>query len=235
VPIDAPLLTAIYRGEVATVRDALAGGASPDAVEEDGFNPLFYAILADNPPEVRVELVRLLVEAGTNVNHHDSDQRWTALAFAARDGYLDVCRILLAAGSIVDSTDSFGNTPLWRATFQRHNDVVALLVENGADRDLKNNHGISPRLLAEDAVASIPGFGKSYPVLSRIFHYLLIVVAIIFIAMKSTIVARHVHSSMSIGTGDYLNLLQAAILLAAAVGSVRFLMKERKSHGSSEG
>jgi uncharacterized protein len=154
VPIDAPLLTAIYRGEVATVRDTLARGASPDAAEEDGFNPLFYAILADNPPEVRVELVKLLIEAGTNVNHHDSDQRWAALAFAARDGYFDVCRVLLAAGSIVDSTDCFGNTPLWRATFRGHNDVVALLVEYGADPDLKNNHGISPRRLAEDAGAT---------------------------------------------------------------------------------
>ena len=159
MPIDAPLLTAIYRGEVARVRDGLARGASPNAVEKDGFSPLFYAILADNPPEVRVELVKLLVEAGANVNHHDSDQRWTALAFAARDGYFDVCRILLAAGSMVDSTDCFGNTPLWRATFSRRNDIVALLVEYGADRDLKNSHGFSPRLLAEDAVSSIPGAG----------------------------------------------------------------------------
>ena len=151
MPVDVPLLTAIYRGEVVSVRNALARGASPEAVEKDGFNALFYAILADNPPGVRVELVKLLVDAGTNVNHHDSDQRWTALAFAARDGYFEVCRILLAAGSNVDSTDCFGNTPLWRATFRRHNDIVALLVEYGADPDLKNDHGISPRLLAEDA------------------------------------------------------------------------------------
>lgn len=157
MPIDAPLLNAIYRGEVLGVRDALAHGASPDAVEKDGFNALFYAILADNPPEVRVELVKLLVEAGTNVNHQDSDQRWTSLAFAARAGYSDVCRILLAAGSIVDSTDRFGNTPLWRATFSHHNEIIDLLLEYGADPDLKNNHGISPRLLAEDTGSSISG------------------------------------------------------------------------------
>jgi ankyrin repeat protein len=151
VPIDARLLTGIYRGEVVSVRDALARGASPEAVEKDGFNALFYAILADNPPGVRVELVKLLVVAGTNVNHHDSDQRWTALAFAARGGHFEVCKILLAAGSNVDSTDRFGNTPLWRATFSRHKEIVALLVEYGANPDLKNDHGISPRLLAEDA------------------------------------------------------------------------------------
>ena len=49
MPIDAPLLTAIYRGEVASVRDALARGSSPEAVDKDAFNALFYAILADNP------------------------------------------------------------------------------------------------------------------------------------------------------------------------------------------
>jgi len=68
--------------------------------------------------------------------------------------------------------------------------------------------------------------------LSRIPHYLTIVIAIIFIDMKATVVVHHVHSSMSIGTRDYLDLLQAAVLLVAAVGSLRFLIKNHKSHTS---
>jgi hypothetical protein len=55
-------------------------------------------------------------------------------------------------------------------------------------------------------------------------------VAIIFIGMKLSTVAHHVHSRISIATGDYLDLLQAAVLLVAAVTSLRFLMKERKPH-----
>jgi uncharacterized membrane protein YcjF (UPF0283 family) len=64
----------------------------------------------------------------------------------------------------------------------------------------------------------------------RIFHYLLIAVAIVFIAMKSSIVTGHVHARMSFATADYLDLLQAAVLLVAAVGSVRFLIKDGKTH-----
>lgn len=71
-------------------------------------------------------------------------------------------------------------------------------------------------------------------VLLSAFHYLLIVVAIVFIAMKVSIVVHHVRSNASFATGDYLDLLQATVLLIAALGSARFLMKERKSRSSSE-
>jgi ankyrin repeat protein len=57
---------------------------------------------------------------------------------------------LLERGASVDSRDAHGNTPLWRAVFESKNrgEVIKLLLAFGADRDLKNDHGISPLDLA---------------------------------------------------------------------------------------
>jgi ankyrin repeat protein len=149
VAIDPALLNAIYRGDVVAAKDAIARGVDVDAIETDGYNALFYAILADNSQDVRLALVRLLLELKPDVNHCERGQRWTALAFAARGGLAEICQLLVAAGANVDSLDGFGNTPLWRATFHRQRETVAYLVSCGANADLANHSGVSPRMLVE--------------------------------------------------------------------------------------
>lgn len=57
---------------------------------------------------------------------------------------------LLVAGAAVDAPDEQGNTPLWQAVFSYRGDgaVMSLLVKAGADPDMANLHGVSPRRLA---------------------------------------------------------------------------------------
>ena len=74
----------------------------------------------------------------------------TALHYAAGSFTLDAARELISAGACVDARDDHGNTPLFGATFDSRGrgEMIQLLREAGADPDVENLHGVSPRMLA---------------------------------------------------------------------------------------
>ena len=51
----------------------------------------------------------------------------------------------------VDLKDSNGNTALFRAVFNSKGEgtIIKQLLASGSDPDQKNNHGVSPRILAD--------------------------------------------------------------------------------------
>ena len=57
----------------------------------------------------------------------------TALLYAARDGRLEITRLLLAAHANVNQVEANGVTPLLEAITNNHIDVARLLIEHGAD------------------------------------------------------------------------------------------------------
>lgn len=97
------------------------------------------AVLALATQSNFVPIVRLLVEAGVDVNHQD-EQGETALHVAARFGH-EVCAKALLEGSANYETDidipekTFGWTPLFIACVDGHLPIVELLVSAGADLD----------------------------------------------------------------------------------------------------
>ena len=78
------------------------------------------------------------------------NQGFTPLHFAAQGNAGDVASLLLAHGAAVDATDQWGDTPLWRAVFNYRGDpsMILLLRRAGANVDLTNKSGASPRSLA---------------------------------------------------------------------------------------
>lgn len=107
--------------------------------------PLHYAARDGDLDEVR-----RLSQNAEAVAARDADG-FTALHFAALESQAEVVPILVAAGAEVDAQDRWGDTPLWRAAFNsrgRGETVLALLAA-GADPDLANKSGVSPRALAD--------------------------------------------------------------------------------------
>jgi ankyrin repeat protein len=113
------------------------------------YTPLIYASIFGH-----VEVVRVLLEGGVNVEKANANQ-WTALHSAACYGYLEVCRLLLDWGAKVDPVNRWKDTPLHCAARFGHLSGVKLLVERGADVRLKNISGQT----ATDAARSK---GKTY-------------------------------------------------------------------------
>ena len=97
----------------------------------------------------RVEVVRLLLEGGANVESVNAN-RSTALHQAAINGRLDVCRLLLDWGAKVDPLDEWKQNPLQSASSRGHLSVVKLLVERGADVSLRNKYGNTASDVARD-------------------------------------------------------------------------------------
>jgi ankyrin repeat protein len=143
------LIQFVYRRDHEAIAAAVRSGADINARDRDDRTPLMHAVLASEPD---AQLVVFLISLGANAGAQEArGQRWSVLHFAARDHALELVRILLSAGACVDPLDSFGNTPLWRATMGVKEDlrVVKLLLSHGADPSKANMTGVSPRALAE--------------------------------------------------------------------------------------
>jgi glycerophosphodiester phosphodiesterase len=92
-----------------------------------------------------VAIVKLLVEAGVDVNYEDEGGE-TALHVAARYGYTDCARVLLECSSTnkanVDVPEkTFAWTPLFIACVDDHLSIVELLAAAGADLQRCDNSG----------------------------------------------------------------------------------------------
>ena len=78
---------------------------------------------------------------GTNANIRDASG-YTALHYASRNNHLTTVKQLLSAGACVNVLTKCGrDTPLHRAAYMGHEDVVRCLLENGADVMLQNEDG----------------------------------------------------------------------------------------------
>jgi ankyrin repeat protein len=75
-----------------------------------------------------------LLQRGAQVNQ----KGWTALHYAAAAGSVEITRILLDKYAYIDAESPSGMTPLMIAAREGQEDVVALLLEQGADASLKD-------------------------------------------------------------------------------------------------
>jgi ankyrin repeat protein len=135
----------LMRAEDVRVAHLAIAEGDVNGLDESKRSPLFYAVLHGE-----LELVTELINHGANPNIRDVNGE-TPLHFAAREYRPQEVKVLLAHAAIVDLQDEHGNTPLWRAVFDSRNrgEVISLLLAAGADKTLKNRHGVSPEELAK--------------------------------------------------------------------------------------
>jgi ankyrin repeat protein len=146
---ETPVMVASRSGKPRVVEQLTAKGANVNARGTRGQTALMWAAAQKHPEVVKVLLahgadVHARSEAWTQVmavtphGHpdynraipHGSD---TALLFAARVGDAASARLLVAAGAKVNDTDAWGVSATTLAAHSGHGDVVALLLEHGAD------------------------------------------------------------------------------------------------------
>ncbi len=102
---------------------------------------------------IRAEVVRLLLEAGADVNATGDDVlrgRATALSLAVRRP--DVAKLLIDAGAVMNARDSSGETPLMSAASDGSSESVQLLLKAGAEVNAKDPSGKTPLSFAEESL-----------------------------------------------------------------------------------
>jgi uncharacterized protein len=93
-----------------------------------GMSPLLYAAR-----DGRLETMRILLEAGANINATDANEI-TPLIAAITNNHPEVARFLIERGADIKATDWYGRTPLWAAVETRNMDVDNATFENSVDR-----------------------------------------------------------------------------------------------------
>ena len=125
---DTVLAHAIDQGPLALVAALLELGAEADFDGAGGFPALFAAI--DRPAPDRHEVLRMLMDAGADVEHRGVND-WTPLHFAANRDDAEAMRILLARGADPRARTRIDHydTPLDEAERRRSAAAAAVLRE----------------------------------------------------------------------------------------------------------
>ncbi|CAL1163816.1 unnamed protein product, partial [Cladocopium goreaui] len=125
---DHEILDAAQLGKVGAVRHLLrtVPGAVAETESGSGYSALHVAA-----GEGHVEICRLLLAAGAEVDARGDESGNTPLHFATYNGQVEVVKLLLEAKASVTVKDLQGQTPLDDARRQGHDEVVKIL-ENAA-------------------------------------------------------------------------------------------------------
>jgi ankyrin repeat protein len=132
-----PMLILAIKDQSTKVIDLLLGNPNIDVdlSNKSGETPLMIASIEGNLP-----LVKTLVLKNKALIDHIS---WTPLHYACARGHLDVAQFLIANGAIVDSMSLGDTTPLMMAVQSGNEQLVKLLLDKGADLQLRNSQGLT--------------------------------------------------------------------------------------------
>ena len=144
-----PPHVAVLTGDRAALAGALDGGADPNAVDSYGWTPLHFAGLVARFTEGMPQMVYTLAAAGADAEPRDITGGMTPLDLAALySGGVAVVDALLVAGADPGSAGARrandGHTPLHHAAMGSDSAVIALLLERGASRDVRDLEGKRP-------------------------------------------------------------------------------------------
>ena len=144
-----PLHVAAFARRHDAMRALAAAGADPNALENDRYDIVTIAAVADDVPTLVVALA--IGGKATNVT---SRYDGTALIAAAHLGHDGVVRELVGAGAPLDHVNNLGWTALIESIVlgnggNRHVATLKALVDAGADVNLADRSGSTPLALAK--------------------------------------------------------------------------------------
>jgi hypothetical protein len=130
------------------MRALVATGADPNALENDRYDIVTIAAVANDFPTLKVAL-----ELGASAKNITSRYDGTALIAAADLGHAEIVRTLIRAGAPLDHINNLGWTALIESIVlgdggPRRIETLRALVEAGANVDLADRDGRTPLSLA---------------------------------------------------------------------------------------
>lgn len=141
-----PLHNAAYMGNVEIAKLLIDAGADVNAVSNrDRGTPICIAVMED-----KVEMVKFLLEKGADPNVRIGYYEETLLHFSVSNvsNGIEITKILLDSEMDINTVDKLGKTPLHALTLSIWTgptvEIMAnFLMEKGADRNLKDNNGMT--------------------------------------------------------------------------------------------
>ena len=143
-----PLIVAAFARRHDAMRALVAAGANPNALENDRYDIVTVAAVADDVATLEVALA-----LGGSAKNVTSRYDGTALIAAAHLGHDAVVRTLIRAGAPLDHVNNLGWTALIESIVlgnggPRHVATLTALVDAGANVNLADRSGTTPLALA---------------------------------------------------------------------------------------
>lgn len=143
-----PLHVATFARQREAIRALLTARANPGALEQDRYDCVTIAAVADDE-----ETLALLLSLGASAKLVTSRYDGTALIAAAHLGHAGVVRQLIAAGAPLDHVNNLHWTAAIEAVVlgdggERHQQTLRALVDAGANLELADRAGNTPLMLA---------------------------------------------------------------------------------------
>ena len=96
----------------------------------------------------RIGIIRVLLEAGADVNANSQSRESTPLMAAAGNGQAEAVQFLINSGADLEAKDSPGRTCLFRAVESGDKKTVQVLIDSGADVNVSDDWGVTPLICA---------------------------------------------------------------------------------------
>ncbi|CAG0887706.1 unnamed protein product [Darwinula stevensoni] len=179
------LMDAIAKGDFKSAAALLNGGSQVKATEENS-----WTALHESAKQGRVDLTRLLLEHGFNINAKEGSAGKTPLHLVVEQGsrcgknsFLEVAKMILKCPGVdPNMKDVHGDTPLHYAMRERNTKFLRLLIFFGARIDVPNSSGEAvlpylirkhPKLASEafDRCLILNSLSSEDPYLRLIFNY----------------------------------------------------------------
>ena len=170
LPGDSDITPLMVASSPGMARMLLEAGGDPKARDDEGNTVLHYAVVKKRAPE----LIRLFASSGVLANTVADDKEapifraityfheakafhvpYTIPGDTPVGGYdgpepKKTLQALMAAGGDIDARDAYGNTPLMIAATVDNADLLDLLLDLGADKNLVNSSGSTAQSIAYD-------------------------------------------------------------------------------------
>ena len=134
------LVDSAENGDIDRVRELLDSGVDPYSQNDDELTALIVAAY-----EGHIEVVELLFNRGIDPNYQndygDIPLIYAATGHGQSDERVDIIKLLLDHGALLNLRDSYGVDALMAAAFNGHIEIVELLLNRGANPNIRAHSG----------------------------------------------------------------------------------------------